>query len=99
MSREDAPNQLECPAGVVLRALLRYSDLRAGMAVVMAVANNVLVLPDGLSNDASYSYVSLLETSVPIGTILLVGLMIKFCTAPAWCGHFFYFLNIPKKQS
>ena len=57
----------------------------AGMAVAVAVANNVLVLPEGLSNDAIYSYVALNETSIPIGTILVVGLLMTIIS----CGSSF----------
>ncbi len=57
----------------------------AGMAVAVAVANNMLFLPEGMSNDAIYSFIALNKTSVPIGTILIVGLLMTIIS----CGSSF----------
>ncbi|MDR2132899.1 MAG: sodium:solute symporter family protein [Clostridiales Family XIII bacterium] len=57
----------------------------AGMCVTVAVALGNLALPEGLAPDAVYAYIALNKASVPIGTFLVVGLLMTIIS----CGSSF----------
>lgn len=57
----------------------------AGMAMAVAVTNGILVVPEGVTPDALYSYIAMNEVGTAIGTFLIVGLMMTIIS----CGSSF----------
>ncbi len=61
--------------------LFGFLVLLSGMALAVAVKTGALVLPDGLTSDSLYSYLSLNQTTVSIGTILIVGVLMTIISS------------------
>jgi SSS family solute:Na+ symporter len=57
----------------------------SGMCVTVAVAAGNLVLPEGLTPDSIYAYIALNESSLTMGTLLIVGLLMTIIS----CGSSF----------